>query len=426
MDDLHGRFRRLDRVETPNLWNEAVGRAAELELAPRRAFTPSMGLIAVALLLAALGGTVAVGAWLNRSPSIPEIVTYDNGMIVATAECGRIVGIDPTSLETRELVGADCEGGPWAESPAWSSDGSRLAYLVTGEDQAAASVGIYEAATGEARQVATCPEGFCGPMDISPDGSLVAFIASASDGTPQQLAVLEVDSGEVHRLELQSVPRQPRFSPDGTHIALPLYGGRSGIYLVDVRGVKDGHIGSPTMLSGIVDADGVEWSPDGEWIAYSQSGGFGVTDDSEPFNGQIGHSGVGIVVARTDGSESRILATGPAETGPSFPTWSADSASVAFVTTPEQGSALSRWMLELWTVGIDGGEPTRIYASDWGKDMFGAPVWSPDGEWIAFGVNKPDDPSNTGTFLVRPDGSDVRRVSNEMLGPVWQPIPRDP
>src|SRR5687768_13835660 len=104
MDDLHGRFRRLDRVETPNLWNEAVVRAAELELAPRRAFTPAMGLIAAALLLAALGGTLAVGALLNRTPALPEAVTYDNGMIAAYVGCGRIVSVDPTSLQARELV----------------------------------------------------------------------------------------------------------------------------------------------------------------------------------------------------------------------------------------------------------------------------------------------------------------------------------
>ena len=211
-----------------------------------------------------------------------------------------------------------------------------------------------------------------------------------------------------------SAPRQPRFSPDGTHIALPLLGGRSGVYLVDVRGVEDGNVGSPTLLSGVIEADGVEWSPDGEWIAYSQSGGLGIADDQEPFNGQIGHSGVGIVVTRADGSESRVLATGSAVGGPSFPTWSADSASVAFVTTPNQGSATDPWMLELWTVTIDGGEPTRIYESGWGKDAFGVPDWSPDGEWIAFGVNMPDDPSRTGTFLVRPDGSGLRRASNEM------------
>ena len=423
MDDLHGRFRRLDRVETPNLWNEAVARAAELELAPRRAFNPSMGLIAAALLLAALGGTIAVGAWLNRPPSIPEIVTYDNGVIAAHAGCGRIVTLDPTSLETREIVGAECQDDLWAAGPVWSSDGSRLAYLATGEEQGTVGAWIYEAATGEARQLDTCPNASCSSMDFSPDGSLVSYLAGSQDGT--ELVLTEVDSGESHRIPLPAVPRYPRFSPDGTRIALPLYGGRSGLYLVDVEGVKDGRVGSPTLLSGIIDVDSVAWSPDGEWIAYTQSGGLGAGNRQE-FNGYAGHSGLGIVVARTDGSESRILATGPFDTGPVLPTWSPDSASVAFVTTPNEGSAPDRWMLELWTAGIDGGEPTRIYASDWGKDAFGVPDWSPDGEWIAFGVSLPDDPLNTGTFLVRPDGSDVRRVSNEMLDPVWQPIPKEP
>ena len=81
MDDLRGRFRRLDRLATPNLWNEAVGRAAELELARRRTFTPAMGLIAAALLLAALAGTLAVGALLDRQTPDPVNVTYENGLV---------------------------------------------------------------------------------------------------------------------------------------------------------------------------------------------------------------------------------------------------------------------------------------------------------------------------------------------------------
>ena len=125
MDDLQRRFHRLDRVSTPNLWNEAVARSVEVQVAPRRAFTPAMGLIAAALLLAALAGTVAVGAWLNQPAPEREILTYDNGMITASGPCGQIIGIDSTSFEAREIAPeSDCQDGPWGQSLVWSSDGS--------------------------------------------------------------------------------------------------------------------------------------------------------------------------------------------------------------------------------------------------------------------------------------------------------------
>src|SRR5688500_8277719 len=129
MDELHGRFRRLDRVSTPNLWNEAVARSVEVQAAPRRAFTPAMGLIAAALLLAALAGTIAVGGWLNQPAPVREIVTYKNGMIVGNLGC-ELVGMDPTSLESRNLVALDdaCDVQSLWGTPVWSSDGSRLAY----------------------------------------------------------------------------------------------------------------------------------------------------------------------------------------------------------------------------------------------------------------------------------------------------------
>ena len=99
MDELRGRFRRLDRVSAPDLWHEAVERAAQVEVAPRPTFNPGLALIAIALLLAALAGTIVVGAWLNRELPAPKIMTYDNGMIVAYAGCGRVVSLDPISLE---------------------------------------------------------------------------------------------------------------------------------------------------------------------------------------------------------------------------------------------------------------------------------------------------------------------------------------
>lgn len=413
-------------MTTPNLWKEAVARSVAVEVSPRRTFNPGFALVAMALLLAALAGTVAVGALMDDTPGPVEIVTYDNGLMAATLECGGLIVIDPTSYEASELRAASgCQDGPWVESPVWSSDGSRLAYLLHDErDPSVAGIRIYETTTGVTRRLDACRDELCGSIGISADGTLISHVAYPRDGTVE-LVISDVESGELGRLDLVGPPRSPSFSPDGRRIAMSLFGGKSGVYLVDISRVREGRIGEPTLLSGIVDADEITWSPDGRWLAYRQAGGLGEERGEDPFNGQIGHSRVGIVVARADGSETRVLATSREETGPWAPTWSADSASVAFVITQFEGAIAERWMLELWTASIDGGDPTLIYESDCCKDGFAPPEWSPDGEWIAFGVNLPDAPSESGTFLVRPDGSDLRRVSDEMLAIAWQPIPRE-
>ena len=104
MNDIQSRFRRLDRLDAPDLWNEAVGRAAEMEMAPRRTFTPGMALIAVALLLAAVAGTIAVGGLLNRQIPQPLNLEHDNGWLTMQGECGAVVGLDPTSFESQNLT----------------------------------------------------------------------------------------------------------------------------------------------------------------------------------------------------------------------------------------------------------------------------------------------------------------------------------
>jgi Tol biopolymer transport system component len=428
MDDLHRRFRRLDRIETPYLWNEALGRAADAELIRRPTFNPGMAMIAVALLLAAMAGTVAVGAWLNRTSPVPEILTYDNGMIVGHIGCGQLVTVDPVSLESRPLVdefdGCADFSGVWSR-PAWSLDGQRLAFLVSPgpRDDDAAGAWLYEPATGEQRQLMQCAD--CYEIDISPDGSLVAYL-EWDDG--QFLSVLAVDSGEERRISFAGTPGRPVFSPDGSRIAFPVVGGRSGIHVVEVGRAEDVPLGTPILLHGPVDAANLAWSPNGEWIAYTQTGriGSGTDDDRVGAPGQAPSSGTGVVIVRADGTDARILATGPQGEGPAFPTWSADSTSIAYVTSP-RGDAPNQQRNVLWTVAIDGGEPVQIYETDCCVD-YGLPwslSWSPDGEWIAFGVELADRPAESGVVLLRPDGSDVRYATGPALEPVWQPIPSD-
>src|SRR5688500_16382053 len=135
MDDLHGRFRRLERIEAPDLWNEAVVRAAELEMtAPRRASGLSL-VLAAALLLVALVAALAVGARFVDPSPVPATLDYENGMIVAQHGCGRLIGLDHASFESRELVPSSpaCANDYMEVKTAWSSDGQHLAYVMSAE-----------------------------------------------------------------------------------------------------------------------------------------------------------------------------------------------------------------------------------------------------------------------------------------------------
>ena len=383
MDELHGRFRRLDRVATPNLWNEAVARSAEVAPAPRWALSPSAALIAVALTLAALGGTMAVGGWLDRQSPLDEAVTYDNGMIVSWVDCETLLAIDPVSLEEREI--ATTQPGCFIDDflgPAWSQDGSRLAYSLVVENEPP-SAWVYEPATGESRQIGEC--GGCEGLDISPDGSLIAYV-DWQDG--YEVVVTGVDTNEQYRIPTVGHAGRAVFSPDGSRIAFPMHGGKSGVYVVDISGIADGVVGTPTLVHGIVDAGELAWSPDGRWIAMAQAGGLGrsLSDpDRPPFNQQITLSGWGIVIARSDGTEVRVLAVAPIDAYGGETTWAPDSGSLAYEVMPTDDRGVAQ-SAQLWRVTIDGDEPTLIYESPCCVEASSAPDWSPDGKWIALGV----------------------------------------
>ncbi|MDQ2673828.1 MAG: hypothetical protein M3Y40_04160 [Chloroflexota bacterium] len=430
MDELRGRFQRLDRITAPNLWNEAVGRAAEMPMPRRWAFSPTMGMLAAALLLAALAGTVAVGAWLNdRLSPEADARTYENGMMVTSDGCGGLTAIDPTTFRPRTLL-STADGCPdvYVEPVAWSQDGSRLLYwrAGTGEGEAGEALWIYKSSTGATRQLDSCPEQDCflSGGALSPDGTVVASyrLFRPPEGSLAALVLMSLESGVTTEVPINGIPEPLLFSPDGRYVAFAQRGGRSGVYLVDVSRLEDGVASEPILIHGIVEATDLAWSPDGEWIAMAQTGGFGhLTDERrEPFNQQISLSGKGIVIVNTNGTDRRLLAELPTGTDGGSPLWSADSQSVTYASWATAGGMGP----DLWTVPIDGGEPTRTFEGGCCVEFHVAnPVRSPDGEWIAFAKEVPDDAEATGTFLVRPDGSELRRISSDVFQVVWQPIP---
>lgn len=76
---------------------------------------------------------------------------------------------------------------------------------------------------------------------------------------------------------------------------------------------------------------------------------------------------------------------------------------------------------QVWIVATEGGWPTLVTALD---DPVGGVRWSPDGAWLALSV-APGGGMNQQVYLVRPDGSGLKRITdggkeNNWLGP-WSP-----
>ncbi len=335
MRELEDRFRSLDRVEVPDLWNEAVTRAAELGMTRRRPISRTLVLIAAALLLALLAGAIAIGAGLLRPDPDLTNAQAENGVIVSVDQCGRLVRIEPSSGDSQELFSGQrtCSSRDFVFiTTAWSSDGRRLAYIVTPncgacitpptqESLDAGGAWIYDAQTGETRQLQGCPEMSCEEGDISPDGSLVAFTANTAAEDRWSLIVVEAAAGGTsRRIELPARPGRLEFSPDGSRIVIAAEDGiGAGLYLVDLSSE------TPEATSLYDDIGLFEssptWSPNGDMIAF-EAGDRGV---------------LGLWVVRADGTGARQLDSAIPAEGPGVPAWSPDGTRIAYIRTPIRG-----------------------------------------------------------------------------------------
>jgi tricorn protease len=114
-----------------------------------------------------------------------------------------------------------------------------------------------------------------------------------------------------------------------------------------------------TQTTGVMERDPA-WSPDGRWIAY-------FSDESGEYELHVRDS-----MGREAARKIRL------EDKPSFystPTWSPDSRKIAYLDAH----------LGVWYVDIDQKKPTKVDKDRYlGGASQRAPVWSPDGKWLAY------------------------------------------
>jgi Tol biopolymer transport system component len=359
MTDLEREFRTLDRLDPPDLWPEAESRQPGTALPPRR--RSRVVAAAVALVVASAGVGLAVRAFIagsaQRTPqpatSVPRgaiaFVRVAGDAIDAAREI-YMTNPDGSGLAALTDAGAD---GMAAAEPAWSPDGTKMAFVLGPPEHLGAYAGdgdIY-VMNADGTRLIRLTEGLraAGPA-WSPDRTEIVF--SQDQGT--SLVVMNADGSEARELRLdgEAYPpyQSPAWSPDGTRIAFqasPEPGAEANsVYVTNVDGTD-----TSRLTAGLSDGSPA-WSPDGATLAYAGPDGVYVHD-------------------MPTGTEQRVTVCGKREDcGFDFePTWSPDGRRIAFTRQNYAGDSV-----QVFVVNVDG---TGLQQLTDGPELNGWPSWNP-------------------------------------------------
>jgi Tol biopolymer transport system component len=258
----------------------------------------------------------------------------------------------------------------WTWYPRWSPDGARI-YLRTVQPDDVPHVTLrYVPATGgdpiavpldaERWLVSRVPGG---GLNVSPDGSRVVMSAAQDPYDPKEgvdIWTVPLNGGRPTRLTSDgSFEGYPCWSPDGQWIAFTDSRTNSGstqeqfvgIYMVPAGG------GEPTELTSESDSVAygpIAFSPDGQRIAFFSNGAIKT-------------------IASTGRARPALLVSGVQSSSQSDLFWSPDGTKIAY-----SGAG------KIWIVSLDGAAPEELRTGLPGDTQLGTFSWSPDGKRIAF------------------------------------------
>lgn len=262
-----------------------------------------------------------------------------------------------------------------------------------------------DSATSDAASASVPVPASTGPDITETTGSVASFDPLDAEWVIQQDATIVVVGGDgagsfSPTAEVSGFDENnPDWSPDGSRLSFTVADGRDDLWIVGVDGVGARKLYDCEKPCDYL--DDAAWSPDGSSIAACK-----MTDSGD------GHLGTLIGVDVETGAET-TLATFAREDFCAGPRWSPDGTKISFELVHRTGTSLldEAVGVTLSIVNLAADPPAirpltdpTLFAS-WGD-------WSPAGDLIVYSGLPTPDAATTELFTIRPDGSDIRQLTN--------------
>jgi Tol biopolymer transport system component len=329
------------------------------------------------------------------------------------------------------------------ELPRWSRDSSSIVYF------SPAAPGVPQGTIWQMPALGGAPRRVIdsiGGGDIDAAGRVAAFRLAHGKIELVSAAPDQADVRTIARFDEPLYFKYPRWSPDSRSVAYQRGDGfRWDVFVIAAGG------GTPRQLThDNAQIHGLAWLPDGTAIVYSSSRlatmpylptlglwrvsledgasrRIAAADESYLYPDVQGSGAMAATrlelqfdvwqypVAGTPSENVRRAVRLTHQTGQvQTPTVGSDGREVAFLSD-------SGGHANVWITNADTGVLRQITYERDPSVALGVPIWSPDGQWIAFVSSRGNTGLGFSVWTVRPDGGDLRNIAPRGLGVSWSP-----
>jgi dipeptidyl aminopeptidase/acylaminoacyl peptidase len=281
-----------------------------------------------------------------------------------------------------------------ADDPRIRPDGAQIVYVRRAydimTDKAARSLWLIDVASGAQTPLVEGPS--AGTPRWSPDGSRLAYVAAAADGSPQ-LYVRWMASGAAAKVAtLPQAPHDIAWSPDGKTLAFLMFSPAETATLGEAVAKPEG----AKWADPIKVIDKVTYRADGEGYL-------------KPGNDHVW-------VVSADGGAPRQLTFGPFDDGGSL-SFTPDGRFVLFSANRDKDWERQPTQADIYQAAVDDGALTQLTHV---KGPAGDPVASPDGRSIAYVgfIDRHAPYQDARAFVIDRDGGAPRSLTDTLDRPI--------